>query len=203
MAGPTDHVLTFSGAETQPLNVRGRFIRVLEATSAVYFSIDGGSELKRRVGQEVNYGDQFTRIQVRATAAQSVRLVVADVSQPDDIGDNTIAAMVTVANTTAEPLPIEENAADQLTALADVALVAGAAAATIAPANVARIGVLVSVPLDLPAGIRIGTGASATSGVRLTAGDVAFLPIVGAVTAFSEAANTTDQTVNATDVERT
>ncbi len=203
MSEPVDYVHEFTAPGSQTFNLNYRFARVLEATDPVYLSFDSAAnELKRRVGQEVDFGQPFKRITVRSETAQTIRMVFADVSQPDDIGDQAVAKAVTVENGPASPIPTEENAADSVTALDDVDLVAGAAAVTIAAANPNRIGVLISVPLDLPAGIRVGDTASATKGVRMTAGDVLFLPITGAVKAFSEAANSTDQTVNCTDVER-
>lgn len=202
MAFPRDITLNFLGPGTIEVAQRFRYCRVLEADSALFMSFDDGRELKRRVGQGVDHGEKFRTVNVRSTEAQAVRLVFSDQDQPDDVSDRDIASTVFISNGPSDALPIEEKAADAVNALDDVSLVAGAAAVTIAAANVNRVGVIVSVPLDLPAGIRVGDGASATKGVRLTAGDIAFISIVGAVKAFSEAANTTDQIVNATDVER-
>lgn len=204
MSTPRDEVIVFSGAGSKDINVQSQFVRILEATGYVYLSFDGSTqEMKRRVGQEVNYGQKFKRLLVRTESAQTVRIVVADFSQPDDLGDSAVAQSTLVTNDESSPIPTEEQTADDATALEDVVLIAGATAVNIASANPLRVGVLITVPLDLPAGIRIGVDASATKGARMTAGDSIIIGAKNAIKAFSETANGTAQTVNATEITRT
>lgn len=79
-----DHPLTFAGGEYLPIHVQGRFLRVRKATASVYISIDGGPELERQLGEQINIGRDATKIVVRSVVAQSVILTAAEEHQSDD-----------------------------------------------------------------------------------------------------------------------
>ena len=104
MGTPRDYRLTFTGAGTQEVQARGRFLRVLDApSSSIFIQPSHGSELERRAGQSINVERPFHRIRVRSTVAQTVRIQVADTRQDDD--QETVNVNATATITPGNTLP--------------------------------------------------------------------------------------------------
>jgi hypothetical protein len=100
MGAPREYVLTFSGAGSQPIQVKGRHLRVTEAPVApVFVTLENGTEIKRAAGQGINDAGDFGRgrLLIRSTVAQSVRIIVAEEEQPDNAANISVAVSATVA----------------------------------------------------------------------------------------------------------
>lgn len=174
MGSPRDYALTFAGAGIQEIKARGRFIRILEAPSSnVWVEVDGGSELKRVAGQDVDFGGDFNRFRIRSAVAQTVLLTVSDTRQADDQESVSVSVSATVT-----PGNTLNNDAEVSVPAVSTATVKAAAATTLA--------VNVYNPVGNTREVRVGTtGVGATTGRTLEPGDDITLATEAAVAVYN------------------
>lgn len=171
----SDNTFTFVGGESQQIHAVGRYLRVRESTSPIYISINGGSELKRERGEQIDLGEKYRelRIFVRSVVAQSVHLISSADRQDDNRNTNVVTATATV-----------ESGNDNQH-LAKVSVGPGVSAQIAGP-NASRKSLRVSLLSDVVGYVTIGkSGVTATSGGTLEAGMVDYIDTTGALYAFN------------------
>lgn len=171
MGSPRDYTEVFTGLAERPIQARGRYIRIMEATGDVYISVAGSSRLKRVVGQEIDHGSEFSRFILRSTIAQTVRVVVSDTSQRDDQQTVNVNATATVAP------------GNTLDAGGDVLIPANSAANVIAGDGTRLV---VGVHNISDQELRIGgAGVTAASGLPLKPGEEKYIATTAVVAVFN------------------
>jgi hypothetical protein len=169
----SDHDLVFLGSDVQEIQAVGRYIRIREATSSVYLTIDGSGEIVRAKGEQIDVGKNSYRVRIRSTVAQNVSVVSSDTPQDDNRNSVSLTVNATVTNG-------NDNAH-----LAKVAVGAGVSA-LIAAANVNRKSLRVSLLSDAAGYVTLGKlGVTATAGGTLEAGMVDYIDTEGALYAFN------------------
>lgn len=164
MGTPVDRSITFAGPGQQPVQLAGRFIRVLGAdASGVTLTPHPGSPLLRYAGQDVDAGPGgFQAFDVAVTVASTVQLCVSDTRQADN--STTVTATVSA---TVSPGGTLSNGGDTACATA--------VATQLAAGNVNGLSVMVksSATNDYPLGtVRVGTtGVGAASGIEINPGE--------------------------------
>jgi len=171
-----DFALVMGAGQIQELGVRGNFFGVLEATGAVYFSVDNGPFTKRAAGHYQR--GEYRHLRVKSLVAQNVLLLAGE-------GDFFSANQAITVNTTATVEP-----GNLTPALADVVIAAGATS-VIAAANVDRKKLVIKALYSNDAAdiIRVGTGAGAAAGVEMGAGEAFEVETEGAISAHNPGAN--------------
>jgi hypothetical protein len=176
VAKPRDFEVTFAGAGSKPVHAKGRFIRIFDTpVDDVYFTLDGGQELKRGAGQQIADSDPtgFTRLDVRSAVAQTVRFTVSDVPQDDSRSNVSVAVTATVAGATA------------LDALPLIAIAAGSSQ-ELAAGNPDRVELRVALASDSPSHVWLGvSGSGDEEGGLLEPGVVDYIATTAAVFAYN------------------
>ena len=171
---PTDHVLTYSGAGSVRIPDSGRFVRIIEATDAVYIKLDDiSTELKRAVKSQIS-SEGFESVIVRSEVAQTIRLCISD--EPQDEGRDAVSVSVTASVTPG----------NTFAGISDVALVA-VTATEILPADAERLTALIKNPSSNAASVRIGTTGStgAAQGFELEPGESIIIATTAAIVGYS------------------
>ena len=170
-----DFKLNLTANVEQQLNVNGNFIGILESSTNIYISIDGGPFVKRKAGHFQRTDYDTLRVK---SLVDNVALVVAG------YGDFYSAANEISVNTSAELLPGNTN-----TGLADVTIPAGASA-IVAAGNVKRKWLAIKAlnSNDAATFIRVGVAPDATHGIELGAGEAVQIETSGAISAYNTGA---------------
>ena len=153
-----DFTLTFAGGDQQIIKAKGNFFRILETTTPITISVDGGVFVEREQGQ-AQFGD-FETLIIKSAAAQSI-VLTAGIGQ---LVDNRTAVSVAVT-TDLDPGTVINNPAE-------VSVAAGATSLILAANANRHRAVVQSAFANDPAIIARVGGATvnATSGLELTAG---------------------------------
>jgi hypothetical protein len=178
----SDQNLVFSGGEELPVLTTGRYLRIREATSPIYITINGGGEIKREKGEQIDLGDKYSqlRLGIRSIVAQSVSLVSAENSQSDNRNTVTVNASATVEsgndNQHLPKVSIPANSSAQLAA-----------------ANAARKSLRVSLLSSALTYICLGkSGIGAAQGGTLEEGMVDYIDTTGALFGYNPSAAAVD-----------
>lgn len=186
MSKPRDYSMTFSGPGEREIHARGRYVRILETPSAdVFFSLDGGSELKRGAGQQIADSDPdgFSRVRVRSTVAQTVLFTVSDTPQDDARSNVALSVSANVAGSTA------------VVPLATVTVPAGGKV-KLADANPDRVELRIAIRSDQPGEVYLGDSTmTAGEGGVLEPGMVDYMATTAEVWAYNQGVAAVDVTV--------
>jgi hypothetical protein len=180
MGAPREYVLTFAGAGSQPIQVKGKHLRVTEApVDAVFVTLEDGSEIKRAAGQGINDAGDFGRgrLSIRSTVAQTVRIIVAEEEQPDNSANISVSVNATVA------------AGATIETASDVSIPATSAAIVLAGDPDTKAVTVTSLDTNTDV-IRVGEtgGVGATRGHPLYPGDSVTLATTATVRAYNTGA---------------
>jgi len=159
----------------QDLKIKGRHLRLVEATGDLYVALDQSPWLKLKQGQGLTIdGQGVTDVRIKSPTAQNVLIVAGD----GLFHDNNQSVSV---NTTATVDP-----ANTYTPHADVSVPAGGTAALVA-ANSNRRAVTITNPISNAGTFRIGIPLSvaANQGDILEPGDSITLATTAALSAFN------------------
>lgn len=170
-----DSTLTFTGGELQEVQAIGRYLRIREATSAVYLTFNGGREIKRQKGEQIDLGNDFAnlRIGVRSIVAQTVEITSALNPQSDNR-----AVVNANVNTTIE-------SGNDNAHLPKVTINANSSA-QLAPANALRKSLRVSLLSSASGYVLLGkSGIAALQGGSLEEGMVDYIDTTGALFAYN------------------
>lgn len=169
----SDHDLTLVAGGVQEFHSVGRFIRIRQASSPIYLTIDGGREVKREQGEQIDTGRDNVRVRVRSVVAQSVSLVSASNRQDDNRGNinGAVNAIIESGNDNANNPRVTINANSS---------------AVLVAANINRKSLRVSLPSDAAGFVTIGkTGITATTGGLLEPGTTDYIDTTGELRAFN------------------
>jgi len=168
-----DHSMTFGGTGSQSFQAVGRYLRIREADSDVYLTVDSGRELKRARGEQIDLGREGVKVVVRSLIAQTVVLIVSQNRQDDNRQAVDVAVSATVVGgNDNQHLP--------------VVVIAAGASALIAAANSDRKTLRVSLPSSAAGFITIGkSGVAAATGGLLEPGITDYIDTQGALYGFN------------------
>lgn len=176
----SDHDMVFASAGVQEFQSVGRYIRVREATSGLYLTIDGYAEVLRNKGEQIDTGRATTRVRVRSLVAQTVAIVSAENPQSDNRMSGTVAVTAIV------------EAGNDNQHLAKVTIVAGGSA-QLALANSNRKFLRVSLLSTAVGHVLLGkSGILANQGGTLEEGMVDYIETTGVLFAFNPQATAVD-----------
>lgn len=166
MSAPRDFTLTFAGGETQEIQATGHFVGIIEAPLALLdLQLDGGSAIRRAVGGSIFTAGEFRALRVTSSAAQTVRILIADERQ-----DNFAAAITAgwvEAPSSAINTPVDN-------------AIAAATTETIA-ANAARRRITIGVLSTATVGVRIRHVGASGGGLEIQPGTFAEIKTTAAL----------------------
>lgn len=176
----SDHDFTFAAAGVQEFQSIGRYIRVREATSGVYLTIDGHTEILRNKGEQIDTGRETNRVRVRSLVAQSVSISSAMFPQSDNRNSVSLTVSATV------------EAGNDNQHLAKVTIPA-VSSAQIAASNVNRKALRVSLLSYAVGYVLLGkSGIAAAQGGSLEEGMVDYIETTGALWAYNPQSSSVD-----------
>lgn len=190
--------ISVEAGETVKRRGQGNYVVVFEHSDDFEINIDsrGWLPISRRCGLPIEYSES---VEVKSETAQEITLFMGDTNglNPYDTLANTlvIGEVQRIVNT----VDTRETPKSTLAGLADVTATANSAG-IIAPANLDRREISITMPIDMVDGIRIsGSNVSATRGTRYLAGQTAIIDNTAAIHYYNE--NATDQILTINEAE--